>query len=786
MQEVLNKLHGGRLIISDDEIDKAKDAYRRAKRSKATTDVMEISKQDTVLELATIQENQNDIMDELMENTDTKVPDIVRRSAVLGMGISADELLNKHELEQDEWDTRMLEERERQKWLLQNRLKRRIHPKYNDEIINEQIALSELELRRELLNDMKENDNANAEQAKQAMDDKSKFIAEKLDGIDISDADKAAFTAAIGNIDFADIDEDADRLKDDIRKNYRKRKAKQKQTLESIHQAELAELGSSPDFDMEQILRRQQLELEAADAELEQEMNAVLADIDDQAEAEKANRFDEKVRSEANQKLPPAAAIAFIQAYKNKMNDLNARNESARIKRKYDLEERRKKRLAAKNGQISDDIQNMYETGTLFKTQNPNYNEYRDIDDISSAMKRANDKDQKLQAELDRKQRALADELNKEDVTDIQKFDQEAKQTLEQLEADLEQKRLSLITSGDTTTDMEALMADFNRQRDELMLNARTDNIRRRAKLEAALRQRRRKRLTENASEADVAIKKQEAENKKDMEIVKKKNIQKSELAVIKAGIKENGGDDAIKIVKSVLDARHQEELAELEDRYGIEREQLLLDCPEEDRIKVLSDWEYRMNMDIVKLRQVHYDELIKYLEQVSPKTAESIKANNEKREKKKREIENYQKELDENFKNEREKWEADQNKLMEDKLRAKEDEFDAELQKELEALEKLKENKSDVDDIRKKLEGDMRAAVEAAKANGASQDEIDQIMNNWQNQEAAAIQQSEVRFTTKNGSTFLTPFFTPTFFSPTFLRQFFFKKLFSKFKKLV
>ena len=58
--------------------------------------------------------------------------------------------------------------------------------------------------------------------------------------------------------------------------------------------------------------------------------------------------------------------------------------------------------------------------------------------------------------------------------------------------------------------------------------------------------------------------------------------------SIIKEGIKENGGEDAIKIVKSVLDARHKSEMAELEDKFGIQREQLLLECSEEDRIKVI------------------------------------------------------------------------------------------------------------------------------------------------------------------------------------------------------
>merc|ERR1712227_232127 len=127
-----------------------------------------------------------------------------------------------------------------------------------------------------------------------------------------------------------------------------------------------------------------------------------------------------------------------------------------------------------------------------------------------------------------------------------------------------------------------------------------------------------------------MGLKQQENENRKALDTARKNSRKKQEMSAIKTELGQNETKDAIKIVKSVLDTRHKEELAQLEDRYGAEREQLLIDCPKEERIKVLSDWEYRMNCGVVKLKQTHYDELIQYLEQVAPTTAETIRENNE------------------------------------------------------------------------------------------------------------------------------------------------------------
>ena len=748
MQDVLNKLHGGRLIIADDEIEKAKEAYKNAKNAKHLPLLKEKSTLHSEPVIDTINQNQADIVKELKILVDAaSVPESVKNGVILGSNIDVDDFLSRQEMEHNQWDTQMLEQREKQKWHLRNRLKNRLHPKYSEEILNEQIALTELELRKEALIDDKENEYNNSVQAKEFANDRNNFLSNKLDKINVTSEVKTNFMQAIDSEKInSDTDDECNKLIDDIRKHYRKRKIKQLETLKSIHQAELAELTSTSDLDIELVLRRHGLETDATEAQLEQELNIVLDNIKQEAGIKKDNQFDENVQNQANKQLSPAVAVEFIRAYKENINEFQLKKNAEKLRQQHLLEEKRKQRLLSKNNDISTKIQKMYEheTGKIYQAQDTNYDSYVNINGINSTIIKAKEKDGNLQAELDKKQRELDNEISDRERRDIEAFDADCTRQYEQLEMDLEEKKLTLIREN-KDHDIDIIMDQFNQQQDQILLNLQTDNIRRRTMLEAALRKRRRQQLISNSNAGEVTKQTQEVENKKEMESVKKTNIQKSELEVIKAGIQENGGDDAIKIVKSVLDARHQEELAELEDFYGIEREQLLIDCAEEDRIKVLSDWEYRMNMDVVKLRQVHYDELIKYLEQVSPKTAESIKANNEKREQKKIEIEKYQQELDKNFKQEREQWENEQNLIIEKKLRTKEEEFEAELQKELNVLENLIVPENTMQIMHEKCEQEMVAAVEKAKTNGASQDEIDDIINKWQTQQATAKQQSEV-----------------------------------------
>ena len=148
------------------------------------------------------------------------------------------------------------------------------------------------------------------------------------------------------------------------------------------------------------------------------------------------------------------------------------------------------------------------------------------------------------------------------------------------------------------------------------------------------------------------------------------------------------------------------------------------------------------MNMDIVKLKQTHYDELIEYLEQVSPKTAESIKLNNKQREQRKNEIESFQKELEDNFKKEQEEWEQNQNDIIQQKLEKKEREFEEELKDELAKLSTTvdeREPEVAVDQV------DIEQLVENAKEEGKNQEEIDQLIATWEEQRLKSLNRNQV-----------------------------------------
>ena len=102
--------------------------------------------------------------------------------------------------------------------------------------------------------------------------------------------------------------------------------------------------------------------------------------------------------------------------------------------------------------------------------------------------------------------------------------------------------------------------------------------------------------MAKAADEAAKKIKEQEDANKVDLKNKRKENTQRAEINLIKTQMNQSDKPEPLKIVKSVLDARHKKELADLEDKFGQEREELLLNCDPNERIKVLSDWEYRMN----------------------------------------------------------------------------------------------------------------------------------------------------------------------------------------------
>ena len=74
----------------------------------------------------------------------------------------------------------------------------------------------------------------------------------------------------------------------------------------------------------------------------------------------------------------------------------------------------------------------------------------------------------------------------------------------------------------------------------------------------------------------------------------------------------------------------------------------------------------------ILKILKTHYDELIQYLEQVAPTTAETIRENNEKQKERKAKMMTHHQEMEEQFKKEREEWEREQASKLHERLQAR------------------------------------------------------------------------------------------------------------------
>ena len=56
-----------------------------------------------------------------------------------------------------------------------------------------------------------------------------------------------------------------------------------------------------------------------------------------------------------------------------------------------------------------------------------------------------------------------------------------------------------------------------------------------------------------------------------------------------------------------VLDDKHRREIAELEEKYFFERENIVVSTDADQRINILSNCEYRLNQARLKLKQDHY-----------------------------------------------------------------------------------------------------------------------------------------------------------------------------------
>ena len=84
-----------------------------------------------------------------------------------------------------------------------------------------------------------------------------------------------------------------------------------------------------------------------------------------------------------------------------------------------------------------------------------------------------------------------------------------------------------------------------------------------------------------------------------------------------------------------VLDDRHRREIAELEEKYFFERENIVVSTDADQRINILSNCEYRFSQARLKLKQDHYNDLVEYLGKISPSTSQSLQKQNAEKGKK-------------------------------------------------------------------------------------------------------------------------------------------------------
>ena len=181
-----------------------------------------------------------------------------------------------------------------------------------------------------------------------------------------------------------------------------------------------------------------------------------------------------------------------------------------------------------------------------------------------------------------------------------------------------------------------------------------------------------------------------------------------------------------------VLDDRHRREIAELEEQYFFERENIVVSTDADQRINALSNWEYRFNQARLKLKQDHYNDLVEYLGKISPSTSQTLQRQNAEKEKKRAQLLAEKEQLDKALEAENKKFEAEQKAEISRKLAEEEARLEAELKAEQEKLLKEFENSK----AEKELADEKEAEIKAAKARGASEEEMDAILAHWSQQE--------------------------------------------------
>merc|ERR1712130_744177 len=101
-----------------------------------------------------------------------------------------EEFLQKLEKSQDEKDLKALAERDRQKWKLRARLNNRLHPKFNEQLIETQIAQTEFQTFEVELEASKEESMSKETFQKEFEAERNRIVSKTLEDINVDEQKK--------------------------------------------------------------------------------------------------------------------------------------------------------------------------------------------------------------------------------------------------------------------------------------------------------------------------------------------------------------------------------------------------------------------------------------------------------------------------------------------------------------------------------------------------------------------------------------------------------------------
>ena len=266
--------------------------------------------------------------------------------------------------------------------------------------------------------------------------------------------------------------------------------------------------------------------------------------------------------------------------------------------------------------------------------------------------------------------------------------------------------------------------------------------MKRRKQLQLALAERREKAERNVVDALNTDMCQQQSANELKLAEHHKQQVVKAEMDLIRQALEHVDQPDVYVIVKRVLSKRHQEEADQLEDRFGLEREELLIKCPADQRDLALADWEYRYNQAKVNLKSTHYTELIDYLEKFNPEAAEQVTRKNAEIDAKRRQYEQDEAKLTRKLDLELAEFEYAQAAEMTAKLAAEEKTFEVELMAERERLLRQMENDTVAEEKTKEEERAKKEELEEAIKRGANENEMASILEKWTKQEDKKAQE--------------------------------------------